>query len=160
MNTNKKYYINKNESITIQCEDCKKLRTFCVINLKNKKHTVNVRCTCGNCFKIDIEFRRSYRKNTNLTCSYMINSYKIDKIYHGIVKNISTGGIAINTEAGLVIKEDANLTVNFMLDNIHKTKIKKTVKVCYVNHEDDTVGCMFIDTAEGTSDKHIYFYLK
>ena len=44
MKTDQKYYIGKNDKITIRCLACKKNRTIAVADLKLKQHSIKVVC--------------------------------------------------------------------------------------------------------------------
>lgn len=64
-------YVTSNNTVTICCSQCKRSKDVDVSRFKGHKD-VRIKCPCGNSWRIQIEYRREYRKKTNLSGSYKV----------------------------------------------------------------------------------------
>jgi hypothetical protein len=160
MTGNKKYYVNKDGLITIQCPFCEKNRTISVENFRNKVQTLKIKCSCKNTFDIDIEFRKYYRKKTNIIGSYRPVQVTHESAKACIVTDLSLGGLAIKTTNDPTIKAGDELIINFRLDIKKQNLIEKTIKVLHVDSNNGIAGGSFLESNLTSQDKDIYFYLK
>ncbi|MEM4385975.1 MAG: PilZ domain-containing protein [Candidatus Anstonellales archaeon] len=147
----KKIYIDENNTGTIICDECGRNKKIIVkhddINGKNYLIT----CQCGNTFKVIFEFRKSYRKTTNLRGTFKTT----DKEYPMIIKDISYNGIGIWSPFSNKLSENSTIEVNFTLDNSNRTVINRYAIVKYING--NRAGLEFIKDRK--YDKDISFYL-
>ena len=160
MTANKKYYVNADCLITVQCPVCVKTRTTSVESFRGKNNVVKIKCSCGNIFSIEIEYRKNYRKKTNIYGKYrsVLEPSYIQR--DCIIINLSITGVAVKILDGLKINNDDELIINFTLDDPEKHEIEKTVKVLHVDVENRIIGGEFLYSKIRSYDKFIYFYLK
>jgi len=158
MAPNQKYYVNKNDTITIRCLACKKTRSLSAASLKSKPHTLKVQCPCTNTFAVDIEFRRSYRKDVHIAGGYR-------KMHEGkgeerscVVRDISVGGLGITILHGTSVQVEDELIVTFRVDDRQRNKIDTAVKVRHVD-SGKKIGGEFIDAQDASRSEVIAFYL-
>ena len=69
-----KYFINRQEHLTIRCRACGKETTFPVDKLRDKRHSFKVNCTCAASF--DIEF-------SNVRLGACMYNYRVWLALHG-----------------------------------------------------------------------------
>ncbi|MBM9537769.1 PilZ domain-containing protein [Desulfobulbus alkaliphilus] len=158
MTSNQKYYVNKSDTITVRCLACNKSRSFSVAGLKGKSRNLKVQCPCTNTFAIDIEFRRSYRKDVHIAGGYRKRDEVEDVERSCVVRNISVGGLGIKIEHDTTIQVDDELIVTFKLDDRHQRRIDTAVKVRHVDPE-KRFGGEFVDPDDPSRDEVLTFYL-
>ena len=159
MAPNQKYYVSKNDTITVRCLGCKKTRSFSVAGLKGKPHTLKVQCPCTNTFAVDIEFRRSYRKDVHIAGEYRKRHEDEAEVRSCVVQDLSVGGLGIRIEHATTVQVEDELIVTFRLDDRqpHK-KIDTAVKVRHVD-PNKKFGGEFIDPDETSQSGVLSFYL-
>ncbi len=150
-----KAFVRVDNTATIVCPACKKPKNVNVANFKQKKHYLKVRCICDTIFRVHLDFRRHYRKNTELPGQYR---YVKPSGEGGsmIVKDISQSGLGFEVDGTHFIETEHVLKVTFELDNKKKTLIEKKVVVQSV--DGGFIGCQFIE--EQAYEKELGFYLK
>jgi hypothetical protein len=138
----------------LKCPSCEKVKQSKVDKFKGARHVLKVRCSCGIYFLVNLEFRKTYRKETNLTGKYTLLP---EEIHQGriVITNISKGGVGLQIPGVHKLKEGDNLQVQFVLDDVHSSEIDKKVVVRLV--EGEHVGCEFAEAS--SHDKAIGFYL-
>ncbi len=160
MTGNKKYYVNKDGLITIQCPFCEKNRTISVEKFRNKVQTLKIKCSCTKIFDIDIEFRKHYRKKTNIIGSYRKTKVALEKAKACIVTDLSLGGLSIKTTNDPTIQAGDELIINFRLDTKKQNQIEKIIQVLHIDSASGIAGGAFLESNLTSQDKDIYFYLK
>ncbi len=149
-------YVINSEKIAFLCPFCGARREESARQYKDQHDIINISCSCGNTYPVQIEYRKNYRKKTNLEGIYKKlsppnNQGKI------IVLDISTGGCRFSVSASHGLQSGDHIGVAFNLDNARQTMIRKEAIVRMVN--DRYVGCSFI-TLQGTYDSDLGFYLR
>ncbi len=153
-----KVYLTSKQMATFSCRQCARTKTVDVSNYAtiDKMVKVNVKCPCGHAYKAILEKRKQYRKETNLAGTYIhfIDGQPRDR---GLmtVKDISTSGmkLQLNVKQNFAIGDQ--LQVEFHLNDIHRTLIKKTVIIR--NQREQFIGAEFAPFE--TVDKALGFYL-
>ncbi|ACL05500.1 PilZ domain-containing protein [Desulfatibacillum aliphaticivorans] len=149
-------YVNSDDTAVFVCPNCGSSKTASVARFKNQRGAIKVRCACKEVYRIQLEFRRSWRKPTELNGLYT----KVgDETIGGrmVVKNISQGGVGFLTKSKNRLQIGDVINLKFNLDDAEKSQIRKRAEVRVV--EDHYTGCQFTDMA-GTYDKALGFYLK
>ena len=150
-----KAFVREDDTVTIACPACRMTKNISVASYKNKTPELKVRCTCNNIFKVYLDFRRFYRKSTDLPGRYKT----LNPRGHGggeiHIVNISKGGLGFTVSGMNTIEKDHRLEVSFELDDKKKTRLQKEVVVQSVSG--DFVGCRF--SSNQAYEKELGFYL-
>jgi len=140
-----KAYVREDDSAVLNCPHCGRQKAIPVDKLRGHKHKLKVKCGCKETFTVNLEFRQRVRKKTYLRGTYINHSHK-DGSGDLNIKNISVVGLEFTSLNVQDFKVDDELTVEFNLDNKHKSKISKNVIVREVRRR--SVGCEFETTGE------------
>ena len=149
-----KIHVNPNGVAVIKCPGCEAVKTFKVDKFRGSKHLLNVKCSCQNLFRVNLEFRKFYRKPTKLPGDFVLLP---EKIHRGrlMVVNVSKGGVGLQILGIQRLTPGQELQVSFTLDDKHCSLIDKRVVVRGVKK--DYVGCEFM--GDTSHDKALGFYL-
>ena len=138
----------------IVCPECDTAREISAEQFRHRQHLIKVKCKCGHLFKVDLEFRRHFRKPTELEGTYdlvppAIGGGKIK------ITDLSLSGACFEVRGVHDIKEGQVGSLVFTLDNrkesvLFKKVIIKTVKA-------HSIGCEFVDNS--AFEKDLGFYL-
>jgi hypothetical protein len=151
-----KTYVRPDNSAVITCPYCSRQKTLQVTSLKQHKSKIKIKCACKNVFIAILEFRKRVRKRTNLTGTYINHTQKkcCGKI---TLKNISVSGLEFSTMDLQNFNVDDEVTVEFSLDDDHRTKVSKDVIVREVRKF--SVGCEFTESADFAFDGPLASYV-
>ena len=153
-----KVYITSKQMATFICPQCQKSKTVDVSKYANldKIVKVNVSCPCGYRYTSILEKRKKYRKKTHLPGSF-VRLVDGRRVGGGLmnVKDLSTSGLKIHTNARHNCAVGDVILVEFSLDDNHRTLIKK--KVIVRNIVGKHIGTEFAPTE--ALDKALGFYL-
>lgn len=151
-----KVYIRDNDTATFVCPSCGAVKHFDAARYRQQRHTLSVRCRCQHVFSVLLDFRRYFRKQTNLQGTYEIISE--GGVGGGMIhiSNISRGGIGFTVSGVHRIEKDQLLQIEFQLNDKNKTVLKKQAVVRAV--KDNNVGCEFKCNAD--LDKALGFFLQ
>lgn len=154
-----KTFISHNNTAAITCPKCGKSRSINVEKYRYKRHTIKVRCSCRYQFAVLLDFRKHFRKETNLEGTYtmvgpaagsgILNILNISRLGIGF-----SVGFAVNGSHRMVPGQKVKVT--FQLDNKKKSTINKSIIIRSVN--DNYVGGEF-DLNEAF-EKDLGFYLR
>jgi len=124
----KKVFINNDNMATFVCPKCKKQTTADVSEYKdiNKAVRIQHKCSCGHSQTVLLERRKFYRKNVNISGTYVLPQEGIRRPM--TIKDLSRSGLKLEL-TGERVKVGDRLSVVFNLDNPQKTLIKKEVIV-------------------------------
>ena len=160
-----KLFVNKDNIVKLRCPNCLEKKQIPASVLKNK-YKLRGRCKCNSVIEIELEYRKTFRKETNLAGYYSDNLKELQsvKVVDGDlatnitstncnIMNISTYGLGFKSLNHHNITNDDILYIVFQLSA--GTIIDK--KVIIRNVQDDNIGCEFIDVQE--EDKDIGNYL-
>lgn len=150
-----KSFVKDDGYTSIACPSCSTVHTVFVNNFRHKNHVINVRCKCLESFKVQLEFRKHFRKPADLNGVYSI----LPPEGGGgrmIIKNISRSGVGFAVSGKHSIKQKQTATLTFTLDNRKRTKLVKEVVIRAVNG--NFIGCQFVENQ--AFEKELGFYLR
>ncbi|PIY24993.1 MAG: hypothetical protein COZ12_00505, partial [Deltaproteobacteria bacterium CG_4_10_14_3_um_filter_60_8] len=169
-----KVFVNTANNAVIVCPRCGLRKSSQVEQFKGVRHTIKVRCTCSHQFTVHLDFRKNYRKTTDLGATYLKKDVELVGYYVNLsrgdgwdetravkqavnckIKNISMGGIGLQPLGLHMIKEEDELRVFFHLDDAKRSVIDRNVVVVSVSKI--LVGCRFTEAME--RDQALGFYL-
>ena len=148
---------DKEGKITHICPDCTKATKESAERFKTKRGPVEIHCYCGKVFAVEIELRRSFRKNLYSDGLYVRMDTK-GEWGKMTVKNISMGGLGFETMSprhGL--EKGETIKVDFHLHDMKNTLIRRHVVIRVIQNR--YVGCQFIKS-EVSLDPDVGFYLQ
>jgi hypothetical protein len=151
-----KTFVKTNDTASIRCPNCDLVKNISVSKFRNSRHTFKIRCKCGRTFLISLDFRRHYRKPTELTGTYTVIIPAGQGSGQMQVNNISRSGIDFSVSGRHNIEIDQKIDVTFKLDNKKETEIQKQVVVRRIS--DNSIGCEFIEQSQ--IGKDLGFYLR
>ncbi len=139
----------------ITCPLCGVVRPTSVSKFKNKQHVLGVKCKCNENFKVHLEFRKHFRKNTDLEGIYAIlppdaGGGRIK------IQNVSRSGVGFTVSGIHSIKIGQKAKVKFTLDNRKETELDKHVTIRSINK--NYIGCEFQENQ--AFEKELGFYLR
>ena len=140
MKVDQKYYIGKNDKITIRCLACKKKKTIAVADLKPKQHSIKVMCPCSHTFFIHLEFRQSYRKKMGIEGFYRKRSESREQEKNCLIRDISLGGLGITITSDISIQVEDELIVTFKLGAFQQSEIDAIVRVRHIDSRENIGG--------------------
>lgn len=151
-----KSFVKTNDTASIRCPDCGLVKNIAVGRFRNNRHTLKTRCTCGSSFLVALDFRRHYRKPTQIVGMYSL----IGSPYSGggqmQVNNISRSGVGFSISGMHNINIGQKALLNFRIDDKKQTILTK--KVMIKNVRNNVVGCEFINQTQ--IGKDLGFYLQ
>ena len=150
-------FVNDENMALIHCPHCDSIKQVPVSKFKGTKHTLKVKCACGEVFQVDLNFRKNLRKKTDLagTC-HKASEHKSLSV-ECLIVNLSFRGIGIKLLQPVNIVKGSQLVVSFVLDDTKKTLVERKLLVRHL--EDNYIGGEFVDFEGDNFDKHIGFYL-
>ncbi|MGM0656080.1 MAG: PilZ domain-containing protein [Thermodesulfobacteriota bacterium] len=149
--------INSDNTVTLSCPRCKKSRDLHVSRFKGQRD-VSVKCPCGNAWSVQLDYRQSYRKKTEMKGTYRFISE--DK-KHGdaglmTVIDLSHNGVRMKFMDFPFALEVGNLlNIKFNLDDKNHSLVNRDVVV--KNIHPPYVGARFHRKSD--EDNIIGFYL-
>lgn len=150
-------FVNEKNMALIHCPHCDSIKQVPVSKFKGAKHTLKVKCACGEIFQVDLNFRKNIRKKTDLTgICYKVPGDK-SSAEDCMIENLSFRGIGLKLFNAGAIQKDDELVVAFTLDDPRKTSVERKLKVHHV--DEDYIGGEFVDFEDDNFDKYIGFYL-
>lgn len=153
--TSKKIYADANGLVMFVCQDCGKAQKEQAQAYKGTRGPVKIQCKCGNAYEVEIEFRKSCRKETRLDGVYSTStSSNWGKM---IVRDLSMQGCKIETLNASLLHRDEEIKIEFRLNNSKNSLIKKRAIVRYVSNI--YVGCEFKESG-ASFDPDLGFYLR
>lgn len=150
-----KSFVNDSGMTSISCPACGLVREASVAKFRNQRHVLAVKCKCNTTFKVHLEFRKYFRKSTELEGIYTILPPDAGG-GQAKIQNISRTGIGFSVSGRHSIKIGQSAKVKFTLDNRKNTTLDKIVIVKAVR--ENYIGCAFV--ADQEFEKELGFYLR
>lgn len=150
-----KIFVSDDGLVTITCPECGLTRQARVDQYRGSKHTIKVNCSCGESFAIHLEFRRTYRKKTELRGTYRILSNNGGG-GQATIQDISRTGIGFTVSGHHSLKPGQHALIDFTLDNRKQSRLQKEVIVRTVVA--NRIGCEFAN--QQAFEKDLGFYLQ
>lgn len=150
-------FVNDENMALIHCPHCNSIKQVPVSKFKGEKHTLKVKCACGDVFQVDLNFRKNIRKKMDLSGTFHKASEHKSLAVECRIKNLSFRGIGIELfQEGNISKGD-KVVVSFTLDDTKNTLVKRKMQVHHV--VGNYIGGEFIEVEGDNLDKQIGFYL-
>lgn len=145
-------YAGHANQVTIICPKCGLEKNTNVFKFKDTHKRLKAKCKCGEVFRVDLEFRKYYRKKVRLNGEYFFQ----DKGEKGeiLVENISMSGIRFSTLKPNHMSKDDTVELKFSLDNPMRTEIQTFVIIKWI--ADRNVGAEYIDLNRFKKDLGFY----
>jgi hypothetical protein len=150
-----KSFVKSDDEAMIVCPACDTAKTISVAQFRHhRQHLIKVKCKCGHSFKVQLEFRRHFRKPTELEGIY---DFKPSAVGSGKIKiiNLSLGGACFEVRGNHDIKIGQRGRLVFTLDNRQETILFKTVIIKSVTA--NRIGCEFVQ--DRAFEKDLGFYM-
>jgi hypothetical protein len=157
-------FVNQEDMALLNCPHCGRMKHVSVAKFKNKKHSLQVKCVCGQTFAADLNFRKRYRKQTNLDGYFCKASGQERPADAGLlprnckIVNLSLGGMGLRHDTALKIAAGDELFVDFVLDDRKQSHMERKIVVRHVG-EQGYIGGEFCDTNQHVYEKTLGFYL-
>jgi len=156
--------VKYDRSAKIRCPHCGMTKVVNLSSIAEVKPVMRVKCECSSVFAVKFEYRKFYRKKTDLAGVYRKypggeNSPQQPlsrKKMNCRVVNISMSGAGFVVLGEHVLAPGDRLLLGFALDNAQRTWVEKGGFVRVV--EESYVGLEF-EEAVNTLDKALGFYL-
>jgi len=146
-------YVGDTNHITIICPKCGLKKNADVTNFKVTHKRLKAKCRCGEVFRLDLEFRKYYRKKVQLAGEYFVQEK--DEKGEILIEDISMTGIRFASLKPHNISRNDTVELKFTLDNPMRTEIHTLVKIMWIVDRD--VGAQYIDQNRLKQD--LVFYL-
>ena len=158
-----KVFVKDDNTAKIRCISCGLIKTVRLQDATALAPVVRIRCACAAIFPVRFEYRKFYRKVTNLEGTYHVlfdgqdipDLSMAKKTINCRVENISMHGAGFTTLGRHRIEKNARLILGFTLDNPNRTWIAKIGVVQLV--EGPYLGLRFDEPAN--TDRELGFYL-
>lgn len=144
-----KAFITAENKAHVVCPFCAHAATIKVQVDKKHKHIFKVKCKCTKTFPLQLEFRRQYRKPTELPGSYELEDTTTGDNTIQVI-DLSLRGACFEVTGVHDIKPGQKGTINFTLTNRKQTVLEKNVVIISVSGK--RIGCKFIDEIAFDSD--------
>lgn len=149
-----KSFVNEDESATIVCPVCSAAKIISVDQFRHRQHMLKVKCKCGHTFPLQLEFRRNFRKQTDLEGSFSLNP-PVHLSGQVIIRNLSINGVCFELRGMHDLKIGQMGQLVFTLDNRKQTVLKKAIQI--KNVDKNIVRAVFIE--DRAFEKELGFYL-
>jgi len=149
----KKIYVRPDNSVVLTCPHCGHQREVLVSLFRGKR---KLRIKCCDTFRVIIEFRRRVRKRTQLSGTY-INHSQNDRQGDLVILDLSVTGLAFTCPNFHLFNVGEELTIEFTLDDEHKTAIRKEAIVRGIRK--GSAGCEFTSGGELALEGPLGYYI-
>jgi hypothetical protein len=153
MSETKKIYVRPDKTVVLTCPHCGNQREVHTSLFKGKS---KLRIKCCDIFRVIIEFRKRVRKTPQLKGTYINHSQK-DSKGDLAVQDLSVTGLSFICLSIHIFKMEDELTIEFMLDDEHRTVIRKDAIVRSVRK--NAVGCEFTSSGELAFEGPLGYYI-
>jgi len=152
----RKAFVRNDGHILIMCPKCGLSKDLAIGQLRGRQRLLKIRCKCGDSFRLELEFRQSFRKSTNLEGVCIFDQNEFTSKWEVKVVNLSLGGACIEILGTHSLQVGDKGSLRFKLDNRKESIIVKLVIVRTVSG--NKIGCQF--AADRVYEKDLGFYLR
>lgn len=149
-----KTFVSENGVAVITCPNCGLTKQVPMAGYSGKRNRIKVRCRCHQIFSVELEFRQTHRKQTNLHGFYEIISTKGGG--RAAIEDLSKNGMGFRVSGVHNVRVGQKIMVGFSLDDQKNTPLKKMAVVRSV--DDNRIGCAF--RKDQAFEKELGFYLR
>ena len=139
-----KYFVNRQEVLTIRCRSCGKESTIPIDSLKNRKHSLKVTCTCAESFDIELEFRKDFRKKTEISGTVRPVTTPKQRARQCTIADHSEGGLLLHLADEVPVRKNDKLIVSYQPDVGSPLEIERVISVRHLD-AGRRIGCAFLD---------------
>jgi hypothetical protein len=150
-----KSFVKSGDQATIVCPECNSAKIIAVRQFRQRLHMLKVKCRCGYSFKVQLEFRRHYRKTTDLQGTYDLIPPAIGGGKAKVI-NLSLSGACFEIRGVHDLKIGQKGVLIFTLDNRKETVLTKNIFIKTVTG--NRIGIEFVD--DRAFEKDLGFYLR
>ncbi len=150
-----KSFVKSGDEATIVCPQCNSAKVIAVRQFRQRLHMLKVKCRCGYTFKVQLEFRRHYRKQTDLPGTYDVVPPAVGG-GKAKVLNLSLSGACFEIRGVHDLKIGQKGVLVFTLDNRKETVLSKNIRIISVTG--NRIGSEFI--SDQAFEKELGFYLR
>jgi hypothetical protein len=135
-----KIFLTKNAEAIVLCPECGKTKMMDFERFINTDREIKLKitCKCSHVFPVILERRRHVRKQVDFYGG-LING---NKKYSIAVIDISRMGLKLRTKEVLDLNPDDKVVVEFILDDIGRSKVSKDVIIRKIDKE--YIGAEFL----------------
>lgn len=151
-----KSFVKTNDTASIRCPECSLVKNIAVGKYRNGRHTLKTRCSCDHIFLVALDFRRHYRKSTNIIGMYALIGASTNGSGQMQVRNISRSGVGFTISGQHSISIGQKALLNFKLNDTKRTELTKKVEIKSIR--DNAIGCEFIH--KNQISNNLCFYLQ
>lgn len=150
-----KLFVSPENKVRIVCPDCYISSNLSVKKFRNRKHLIKIKCKCGHFFKVQLEFRKYYRKETDLYGICELDGAGPEG-WNVSINNVSLGGARLEFQGRHHFKVGEEGILRFSLDDRKHTFLNRPIVIRSVasNH----ITCQFF--GENEFEKDLGFYLQ
>lgn len=149
-----KSFVKSGDEATIVCPQCNSAKIVAVRQFRQHLHMLKVKCRCGYDFKVQLEFRRHYRKETDLPGVYNPTAPAIGG-GKAMIINLSLGGACFELRGIHDLKIGQKGVLVFTLDDRKETILTKSIFIRTVTG--NRIGGEFVE--DRAFDKDLGFYM-
>jgi len=151
-----KSYVRPDNTAVINCPSCNRQKEIKVEAFTGSKSRLKIKCACKHVFSVQLEYRKRFRKRTNLNGTYVNhNQHNSSGKVH--IRDISVSGLGFTSMDIDKFKVDDELTLKFNLDDEQHTEITKEVTVKEIRK--NSVGCEYERGGDFAFDGPLGFYI-
>ncbi len=152
------YVEPEDHTALLRCPYCGTTRSRYVGEFRGPKRRLKIRCLCKSVFRVLLEFRRTFRKGSELQ-GYHAKLPAVGGWGEMLVKNLSINGIQFVTLTKHDLSVGDEVKVKFTLDDGRRSRIEKKALVRWTRKRD--IGCEFMTSVgyDNTYDTALNFYL-
>ncbi len=152
-----KVYADKQGKAVFHCPQCGFATEFDASAYRNRDSRIKIRCRCGRCTTMLVEFREYYRRQVSL--AGMCHVHRTGKDLEMKVQDLSMSGLSFSLELLAAGDEDPLavgdvITVQFRLDSPPHNLVLRKAEVRY--NRNGAIGAKF---SRSEYDKELGFYL-
>ena len=137
----KKFYVDENDQARIICHKCGINKNLDVTKFKDTHKKLKAKCKCGENFRLNLDFRRHYRKKVQLSGECFIQEKgERDDI---LIIDVSMSGVNFTTFKPHNFSIDDTVELKFTFDNPMRTKVREPVIIKRI--ADRNVGAQYIN---------------
>lgn len=151
-------FVNQDNMALLHCPHCGKMKHVSVAKFKNIKHSLQVKCSCGKTFSVNLNFRKRYRKDTDLIANFKNTSSPGNGGGSCRIVNVSLGGLGLRVEEAGSVEPGDILKIVFKLDDKKQSSLSRQVVVRHIG-QNGYVGTQFCDEDDKLYEKTLGFYL-
>lgn len=149
-------YVNEYGSSTLVCPLCNAVKTISAEQYKGWLHNLKVRCNCSHVFRINLDFRRTFRRLTDLHGTYSLFPPASGQGAAHIRDLSLNGANVVITKGSRGLRVGSRGRLDFTLDDKRKTRL---IREFVVQHQQaNIIGCRF--RKDQAFEKELGFYLR